>query len=194
MDLSEVYLGFLRENAWCALVPPALCLAAAIPLAVLRRPVLLRWFFGLFAAAELFLFPRESVLFRAAGVFLVEGLVFFPIARRKSGKKKSREERVYEKFRADLEEPRKQSAPPKVCCFEEPPARPAADSGMQLSHVSALLQKLKREKLSPADRLETDLIAQEVESCAEKPLTPDALERLNDLLATVLRLTAKYRL
>ena len=60
--------------------------------------------------------------------------------------------------------------------------------------MTALLAKLKKEKLSPADRLEIEALTRTVEGYRGKSLSEKELHLVNDCLATVLKLTAKYKL
>lgn len=102
------------------------------------------------------------------------------------GKGKAKgDEKMYETFRAALDE---RPVPPKVDCFSLPMASPS------LSHCSVLLDKLKKEKLTPADRLEVEVISRRIEGSAGRTLASDEADILNDCLASVLRLTAKYKL
>lgn len=125
--------------------------------------------------------------------------LLFLIPRPRRGKKKeNRAEQIYRKFREELSEPadRAESQPPKVCCFEEPPAERVSpeESGMRLSHADSLLAKLRTVKLSAGDRLEADSLARTLDAYRGRSLTSEELRALNDCLATVLRLTAKYKL
>ena len=111
----------------------------------------------------------------------------------KKMKKESREERVYRKFHTELETPPETpDLPPKVCCYEEPST--AEESGMQLSYVTTLIGKLKSCKLIPSDRLELEALGHSVDACRGRALTGEELSSLNDCLAAVLKLTAKYKL
>lgn len=137
----------------------------------------------------------------AALAALLRLLFFFPClheARKKERRYSSREEKIYRKFREPLTEavPPAEKLPPKVCCYESAPAPSATaeESGMQLLHVRELIQKLQAEELSPSDRLETDVISRRIDALHEKELTQDELSTLNDCLASVLKLTAKYKL
>lgn len=144
------------------------------------------------AALFLALYAAEGALLR---------LLFFipcPLRRRKEGKKReSRAERIYERFREEQTPVHRTESgrPPKICCFEEPtPTASAEESGMRLNHVLSLLGKLKDEKLTPTDRLELDVLSRSVDAFREKILTEEELRSLNDCLASVLKLTAKYKL
>ncbi len=78
-----------------------------------------------------------------------------------------------------------------MCCFEEePPALPSPAA----SYAESLLAKLQKEKLSPTDRLEADVLARTLSALKGRPLTEEEARTFNDCLATILRLTAKYKL
>ncbi len=63
----------------------------------------------------------------------------------------------------------------------------------QLSYVRRTLVKLKVAALSPADRVETEKIAEEVAKyCAQTTLSVSQLRTLNERFARVLKLAAKY--
>ncbi len=120
-------------------------------------------------------------------------LYFF---RRQRGKKVSREDALYERFRLPLENaPIKEEVRiPKVTCYSDQTVCDAEESGVQLSHVLELLERLQGYSLSASDRLETDMLARRMDGFRNKKLSGDELNSLNDCLATVLRLTAKYAL
>ncbi|MDE5897462.1 MAG: hypothetical protein K2H43_06585 [Clostridia bacterium] len=123
-------------------------------------------------------------------------LLFLPRIGGKRGEKKytSREEQMYEKFREPLSVPFEDSVPPWTAYPAEPAAVTAEEYGMQLDYVSGLLGKLKAERLTAADRLETEVLARAIDSYRGKPLTERELGSLNDCLASVLKMTAKYKL
>ncbi len=114
-------------------------------------------------------------------------------ARRKGG---SKAERMYEKFRIPLEAEGEVARPPKECCFAEAPAEhfTLEESGMRLTHAAALLEKLFACPLSAGDRLEAQALARRLDGYRGRLLTEAELSALNDCLASVLRLTAKYKL
>lgn len=131
------------------------------------------------------------------GVLRVLICIPSPVGRKKRGK---REERIYKKFYEPLKaEPAPAGGkPPKVVCYEQAPSAPASvtagDCGMSLGYVSGLIARLKAEQLSPTDRLETEVVERTVEGYKNRELTEEELGVLNDCLATVLKLTAKYKL
>lgn len=146
------------------------------------------------ASAWLGLFCAECALLRL--IFLIPHK-----GRNNKGTKKSKEERIYDKFRAELSDPftasaAQKKAPPKICCFEEEPSvgQSAEESGLRLSYVTQLLEKLRAEKLSAADRLETDVLLRSLDTYRNKRLNDEDMRALNDCLAVILKLTAKYRL
>lgn len=209
MDIFVDFLNWIKAGvpAWAGLiaVPAALVLIAAV-----------LWLFGGKSA-----FTGAAAVLGGAGVLIVAlhaettvALCYLalylvlcgvlrvlicipsPVGRKKRGK---REERIYKKFYEPLKtEPVPASGkPPKVVCYEQAPAAPAAtaaDSGMSLGYVSGLIARLKTEQLSPTDRLETEVIERTVEGYKNRELTEEELGVLNDCLATVLKLTAKYKL
>lgn len=110
-------------------------------------------------------------------------------------KRVRREERIYRKFRDPLGSPGTEKTPPKVCKFEEEVSVGSPEAcGMRLSHAEEMLAKLKKAPLTAADRLEVDTLSRTVASCRGRSLTEDALRLLNDCLASVLKLLAKYKL
>lgn len=198
MDIFSSILTAIAELPdWVPLIlVPAHLLAGAVVFLILK----LRRAY-LFTAAGLgflgfFLMCCEgdiAAAFAYAGLYHVLAFAlfgFFFLPRRK--KRVSREERIYRKFHEDLKEPLPEPAmPPKVCCFE---SAPVSESGLRLNHVFSLLDKLKKEKLSPTDRLEVEVLSRSVEGCRGRALNAGELDALNDSLASVLKLTAKYKL
>lgn len=177
---------------------PALALISAIvfALAGLRRAYAPAAG-GLYALGIAFVAAKGTVAAAIfyAGVYgvaflLFACLLFLPHIRKKKGE--SREERIYRKFREELDAPPADALPPKVCCYEEPQS--AEESGMRLSYATSLMAKLKACKLTPADRLELEALGRSIDACRGKPLTGEELSSLNDRLAGVLKLTAKYKL
>ena len=138
-----------------------------------------------------------SEAFMYAGLFVLLAailrLLFFlpkPTRRKKTS---SRDERIYEKFRGEPLTANlvREDAPAKVCCFEE---EERTEQPPELSHALSLLDKLRKEKLTSSDRLETDVLARTVSSLKGRALTASEKDTLNDCLASVLKLTAKYKL
>ena len=71
---------------------------------------------------------------------------------------------------------------------------PREESSMRLSHATDLLEQLTKSELSASDRLEADALAHTLEGYRDKELTFEEMRSLNDCLATILKLTAKYKL
>lgn len=128
-----------------------------------------------------------------AGIFALLFLIPCPFRKRVSReeKRRARDEAIYEKFHEDLTAPAEEGESAKE---GETPFATAEECGTCLSHVTTLLAKLKKEKLSPADRLETEALTRTVEGFRGKALSEKDLRLMNDCLAAVLKLTAKYKL
>lgn len=199
MDIFLELLGAARavpDWIYLALIPALLVLCTAV-LLILRRGKLFFCFAVALGCVGVFFAAcegsAEAVAYAAlfSLLSLLLRLLFFLPKR----EKQTREERIYGKFREELSAPsplpQKTAAPPKVCCYEE---APAAQSDVRLGHVAALIAKLKKEKLAAADRLEVDVLSHTVEGCRGRALTEAERDTLNDCLASVLRLTAKYKL
>ncbi len=193
---------------WFASVPdfvPLLVVPAALLLSALLFFFLGgRKYFGLAAAAEglaggALLAARDlslalfyGALFALAAV-LLRLLLLIPFKRKK--REEEREEAMYEKFRLPLGEAPMPAAPSKVCCFEtDMPVASAEESGARLTHAGELLERLKRAKLSPSDRLEAESLTRMLAGFGGRMLTEEELRSLNDCLARTLKLTAKYKL
>ena len=104
----------------------------------------------------------------------------------------NKDDKIYQKFREPLELPAEQ--PAVQANRIEVPAATAEECGMQLDYVSGLLGKLKAERLTAADRLEIEVLNRAIDSYRGKALTEAELGTLNDCLASVLKMTAKYKL
>ena len=187
---------------------PALVLGFAVGFIFLKQR---RWFFVadgvLGAAGFLFAFAKNSALaFIYLGLFAVLtsllSLLFLipaPKKREKGKRGQSREEKIYAKFHEELSEkpykPRS-AMPPKVCCFggEEEGGATARECGMSFSYADSLLEKLRAKNLNAGDRLEAEEILRRLDCYRNKPLNEEERESLNDCLASVLKLTAKYQL
>lgn len=180
-----------RLPAWAALLPfGALAIAASVCVPLKKRG-LFRFFALFFGGAGILLLAGGlSAALVFSGLYLPFSLLLDALFLIKRKDRESRQERIYRKFHEGLNEPALPD-PPKVCCFED--ASPE-ESGMELSHVTKLIDRLAREKLSSADRLELEVLSRTVNGARGRTLTPEQLASLNDCLASVLRLTAKYKL
>lgn len=133
---------------------------------------------------------------------LLRLLFFIPCPltyKRASGKRGGREEKIYRKFREELSEQLSDSnfdvkVLPAPAVTEQLPCVTAEESGTRLNHVTELLTQLRKEELSPTDRLEADALFRSVEAFGGRALTEEEMGVLNDCLAAVLKLTAKYKL
>lgn len=199
---------FSRFIAWTAQLPdvlslllcPILFLVCALLLVLWKKRGAIKYFSLLFGGVGAFLVGCKGVEYAlpwAALYLALYGVIalLLRIPRRKK-QNKSKEDLLYEKFYIPLgEEEAPRDLPPKVNCFpEETEGVGAEESGVCLAHVSALLTRLQGAKLSATDRLETDVIARTLQTYRYKKLNGEELRTLNDCLATVLRLTAKYAL
>ncbi len=204
MQIFIRFIGLIaRLPDWVSLLLcPILFLTCSLVFAFTKKRQWLNYTAFAFGAAGCFLVCCEGgagVAFIWSGLytllFLAVKVTYF--FTRKKGKKQSKEDAMYEKFHLPLNEPtvmEEGGKIPKVNCYfeEETPLRDAEESGLRLEHVLELLKKLQTMKLSPSDRLETDVVSRRVNGLRYKKLTEEELSVLNDCLATTLRLTAKY--
>ncbi len=182
------WLGSLP--AWGLLLPPALILVFFVPLFFLRKRGAFVWCALVLVCAEGIL-AGENVW--AAPTCGLIGLLLYPLFLLPRREKGMREEKLRERFLEEAAPLRaERERPPKVCCFEEPQGETAEERGIRLSHALSMLEKLKKEKLSPADRLELELLTHSVQGAAERPLSEAGADALSDTLSAVLRLAAKY--
>lgn len=208
--LNKIVALFARAPAW---IPLALCPGLLLACAVLftlfggrRTYPAVAVALGAAAFSMLCCMTQPAHALAFAGLFasfaaLCALLFLAPTVRRARTEKKraprGREERIYRTFREALTEapdaPPLKAAPKKVCCFEEKTPSDA-DAGLCLTHALDLLERLRRAPLTPADRLEADVLQRSVEGCRGRALGADEARVLNDCLASVLKLTAKYRL
>ncbi len=182
-----------RVPDWCIFLPPCIFIALFVPLVLKRCRRIYTGAALLLGGAGCLLLSGDAAAMLAYGVcFAILWGALFPFFFLPKREKKSREERIYETFKPEIEpRPRREKELPKVCCFDEPTADPSLEDGICLDHVRKLLDRLRREKLSAADRLEVDTLAGRLTGEAH---TAAEAEARNDALASVLRLTAKYKL
>ena len=120
---------------------------------------------------------------------------FIPPVKRKRRPRVSKDERIYQKFHAELAEKPARQGPPKICRFEEPePVVSAQECGRQRRYADELLSRLKKASLNASDRLEAEVIGRSLGAYRSKKLTEEEIRALNDCLASLLKLTAKYKL
>ncbi len=150
---------------------------------------------------------REQIYLVAALVFaekaatiLLYGLLFIPFPRKKSklpGKKRK------QKFAAKMAEecveipaaPIDQDVParpPMVRCFAgAEPVRIEKD--VRLDHIYSVLERLKEMPLRPGDRLEAQKTGEMLDVYRAKgELSAEEADTLNDILASLLKMMAKY--
>lgn len=197
MEVFDVIDCFFASlPAWSLLLPPALLLVAAVPLFLYRKGRLYRWLAGLMFVAGVLLSLDFSYQMLYLALFAGIALMIYPVFFIRKGKrdKSAREERLYERFKPEIEQPfsEKKEYPPKVCCYEETAGETPEERGMKLSHVISLLEKLKKEKLTPADRLEVEMLSRNVSGAEHRSLSSAQADDLSDCLSAVLRLMAKY--
>ena len=195
---------FAAVPDWVPLILcPALTVAAAVAFAIFggRRgyPLLA----GILGAVGVALMSAGATVAEAlcyAALFALiacaAGLLLLLPRCKKRMRRTSRDERIYQRFRAELENApvpaaNGQAAPVKECCFE--PA-PAVQEAPELNYALSLLEKLRRGELSATDRLEADMLGRTLSAMQGRLLTAEEKNTLNDCLASVLKLTAKYKL
>lgn len=204
--LQKIIEVLSKVPEWaCLYVVPALVAVSAVGFVFTKRR---KWFYAAaaFFGAVGFLFAYAhdaSLAFVYLGVLTaltaaLSLLYLIPVPKKRE-RRRSREEKMYEKFREELsEQPYKprSSMPPKVCCYERAEERGATaeEYGMSLSYADTLLEKLRQKKLDAGDRLESEELLRRLDCYREKPLGEAERSSLNDCLASILKLTAKYQL
>lgn len=180
-------VGFLATGIVCVLYrKTALFLASAFVFGGLE---------GLLSVAVVGFERGVSVicLFLAEVGFLLLFLCLPPRVKKEG--KKSRADAIFERFYQPLEVvPPKPAEPeplPKVTALTDPPAHREED-GLRLEYVEELLKKLRSCKLTAGDRLETDVITRSLGQLKNGRLDAEQKALLNDYLASVLKLLAKY--
>ena len=155
------------------------------------------------AFCQTYAFARDTAASAYAGLYFALSaalplLFLCPRVKLKKRAKKSKADELYEKFHEELTEKPfalKEKRPPKVCCFEEGlGGATAEESGARLAYADTLIEKLRAEKMSAGDRLETEELARTLARLRSKPLSEAEMNSLNDCLASVLKMTAKYKL
>ena len=77
-----------------------------------------------------------------------------------------------------------------MCCFAAPAPVAAAPD---LEHALTLLGRVRKAKLSSADRLETDVLLRTLSAMQGRQLTEQEQGIVNDSLSSVLKLAGKYK-
>ncbi|MBR7186337.1 MAG: hypothetical protein IKD43_02480 [Clostridia bacterium] len=124
---------------------------------------------------------------------LLRLLLYIPSLKLARGEREIRAERAF-KMRL-CAGPAIATASPRVCRYEEEERLYSAEEcGMRLSHAQELLARLRCFSLAAADRLETDVIFRTLKSCSIRRLTEEEMGILNDCLASIIKLSAKYKI
>ena len=116
---------------------------------------------------------------------LVWLLFLIPFGGRRSG---NIQEELYERFHVGLDIPEEELFAESEGTYD------SEESGLRLAHVTMLVEQLKKTDLAPGDRLEVDALSHTLDGYRDRVLTENEMRALNDCLATVLKLTAKYKL
>lgn len=144
-------------------------------------------------------------LYAAAALILLEKLALcalFPLLRL-PGRKKGRSPRPAapplqaEPAASPLQPPPPpaEGMPAKVLCCEEKEERETeVEKDVRLGHIFGVLERLKQLPLSPGDRLEAEKAQQLLTAYrAKRTLCAKEAETLNDILAALLKMMAKYQ-
>lgn len=119
------------------------------------------------------------------------GKLFFLIPFKRKGHAERGDE-LYEKFHQPLDVSEEELAP--GVGEEEETFSGVEQSDLRLAHARELLETLKRSELSASDRLEADALSRTLDGFGMGELSEEKIRALNDCLATILKLTAKYKL
>lgn len=194
--------------AWIPLIcVPAMLALVAIVLTLFGGRKLYLYFVAVLGGVGFFLIACIDFAYGLSSSFIFLGLYLVlaallrllflipcPLANRKK-EAKAREEKIYRKFHESLTEQAavlgQRALPPPA---EYRPYATAEAYGAHLTHAQTLLGQLKRMELTPTDRLEVDALSRSVDALSGKPLSEEEQNVLNDCLAAVLKLTAKYKL
>lgn len=127
------------------------------------------------------------------------GLSFLPardrqarLSRRKKKQRARAEEILDLPALPETESRESEVKPPKVCCFSEND-RVVLDKDVRLEHVRSALERLKNMPLGAGDRLESQKMSDLLSVYQAKgELSGKEADTLNDVLASVLKMMAKY--
>ena len=88
--------------------------------------------------------------------------------------------------------PPAEGMPAKVLCCEE--RETEGEKDVRLGHIIGVMERLKQLPLSPGDRLEAEKAQQLLTAYrAKRTLCAKEAETLNDILAALLKMMAKYQ-
>lgn len=86
-----------------------------------------------------------------------------------------------------------ESRPAKVCCFGDEEERVQVDKDVRLGPARTLLERLRAMPLGAGDRLETEKTGELLSVYGDKgSLTAAEAETLNDIMASLLKMLARY--
>ncbi len=85
-----------------------------------------------------------------------------------------------------------QTARAESAAGEVPAYIPVEKCGIDMAHAREYLQRLRRAPLSAGDRLEVDVLGRSLESMNKAALTGEELVRINESLAALFKIAAKY--
>lgn len=144
-------------------------------------------------------------LYAAAALILLEKLALcalFPLLRLPGRKKERRPRPAAPPLQAEPAAfplqpppPPAEGMPAKVLCCEEKEERETeVEKDVRLGHIFGVLERLKQMPLSPGDRLEAEKAQQLLTAYrAKRTLCAKEAETLNDILAALLKMMAKYQ-
>ena len=200
MEIFDRFFHFVGEvpDLIPLIILPSVQLIAMLLYFFLHRRDLSRpTFFAIAGCGFLFMSAKGDVtlaFFWLGLLFLEYALCSLLFLIKRKDKKQSKADTMYQRFHVPLTDEgaaQREARPPKITCFSDEKHRAEA-CGLQFQHVDALLGKLKKTELSAGDRLEMDALCRRVEGYRGRELSQDELDVLNDCLASVLKLTAKY--
>lgn len=208
-DLSAILLLTLPAAAMLAFFVLRLCCERC-------RKAPRGWTVGL-AAAALLLFgalvlvsgedlaEKFALAFAVGAVYIgLYGLLFLPVRgkdARRARRAERRRRRLEKKRLCGVEGAEQESAapaaplpPPKVRCFSDED-RVTLEKDVRLEHVTSALERLKALPLGAGDRLEAQKMSDLLSVYRAKgELTGREADALNDVLAAVLKMMAKYEM
>ncbi len=196
----EIFNSFIRTVAelpdWAVLlICPALLVLTGLLLAIFHADKAYLPVAVALGGAGIFLTSCLSDIATVAawaGLYVVLCVLvrlLFLIPFRSGKRERDTADALYEKFRADLDIPERETDE-----RAENVSIGMEESGLQLDHVFSLLRDLRACELSAGDRLETDAIYRTLDVYRGKNLTAEEMGTVNDCLASVLKMTAKYKL
>lgn len=144
-------------------------------------------------------------LYAAAALILLEKLALcalFPLLRLPGRKKERRPRPAAPPLQAEPAASPLQPPPPPaegmpakvLCCEEKEERETEVEKDVRLGHIFGVLERLKQLPLSPGDRLEAEKAQQLLTAYrAKRTLCAKEAETLNDILAALLKMMAKYK-